>query len=150
VIADPKAAQSRLAELNAATTANAKAASDAKIIAIEAARASVELAKRENALVREAAAVAEQRATLDTQAAQIAKVQEALDTRIAIAKTEEERMAGFEKRLSARDTELTARERAITNREKQAADREDVLKVAEASYARRIAKLKELAQGEVH
>jgi hypothetical protein len=147
VIADPKAAQTRMAELNAATIANTKAASDAKIVAVEAARASADLAKREAQLVQRTEVLADTRATLDAQAAKLATDQEALASRVAIAETENKRMIDFEKRLSTRDSELAARERTIVNREKQAAAREDALKVSEAGYANRMARLKELAGG---
>jgi hypothetical protein len=145
VIADPKAAQTRMAELNAATSASTKAAADAKSALAELDRAKADLAKREAVLAQQAEAIATKRENLDASTAKLAADQKALEARTIVAETENKQAIDLKQQLAAQSTELTARERAATLRAKQVSGREEALKVAEASYSQRVAKLKELA-----
>jgi chromosome segregation ATPase len=134
-----------LAELAAATTANTKALAEVKAAAVGMEHAKADVASREAALQQWTVELDAARQELSTCEERFKADQEGFADRTAQLAAARERMLVLDKGLGARKAELDGREKNLDSREMQAAAREDALKVAEAAYAKRVARLKELA-----
>lgn len=157
VVADPKAAQARMVELNAAAAANAKSAADSKAALTELDRQKSTLDVRQKDLeLREAkiAALGESlRITEASFQARMASIgtaerthQETMAARTQKLAAEQtafdKATAEVDKRQTATVQKLHDREAAVAAREKSVAAREEALSNREAKYTKRIAAIK--------
>jgi uncharacterized protein (DUF3084 family) len=159
-IADPKAVQTRLAELKATADNSAKTLAEAKAASAELERTKTDLAAREKALAQQSAALAATQQALEAQAAKLKAEREAayqdLETRRKAdsaraqdltAKTAALESARQSAAQTMADTEaaMSRREKAIAAREQLVTAREQAVAVSEQTYSTRMARLKELA-----